>query len=117
MMSTLGYSVRLAENGQRGIEDLLRESHVDLILMDQHMPIMDGVEASMQIRKLEEGKNRRVPIIAFTATVIQEGQKAQFRELMDDFILKPVTMSALETISFVELGRALGALRHPKATS
>lgn len=97
MMAILGYTAVLAENG----EDALRiyaESPFALILMDQHMPVMDGIQASREIRKreLETNATVRIPIIAFTATVIQEDQKHQFKDLMDDFLLKPVSLEALE---------------------
>ncbi len=60
------------------------------------MPVLDGFEASREIRRLEQESSVRTPIIAFTATVIQEEQRAQYNELMDDFILKPVTLDSLE---------------------
>jgi PAS domain S-box-containing protein len=99
MIGILGYSVFLAENGEQAVK-FFAESAVDLILMDQHMPVMDGIEASRRIRQLESasGSRRRVPIIAFTATVLQQNQKEEFKGLMDDFILKPVTIEVLETV-------------------
>lgn len=69
-----------------------------MILMDQHMPIMDGVQASSEIRTREQRTNKRIPIIAFTATVIQDKQKHQLKDLMDDFLLKPVSLEALESM-------------------
>ncbi|MBL7543361.1 MAG: CHASE3 domain-containing protein [Bdellovibrionaceae bacterium] len=95
MMKILGFTTVLAENGREAMTKFLG-SKFDLILMDQHMPEMDGVEASIAIRKSEEGTGNHIPIIAFTATVIQEDQKDQFSKLMDDFILKPVSLEALE---------------------
>jgi PAS domain S-box-containing protein len=95
MLSSLGYTAMLARNGQEAVE-LYKDSRFDLILMDQHMPVLDGTEATTEIRKLEEGTGRRIPIIAFTATVIQEENRLIYQKLMDDFILKPVTLKALE---------------------
>lgn len=95
MMAILGYTAVLAENGEDAIK-LFKESNYDIILMDQHMPVMDGIQSSTNIRNLEVGTNRRIPIIAFTATVIQDEQKKQFKDLMDDFLLKPVSLEALE---------------------
>ncbi len=94
MMKALGYSASLAKNGQEAVNQY-NASHFDLILMDQHMPVMDGVQASTEIRKLEESTGRHIPIIAFTATVIQDVHKVEFKSLMDDFLLKPVTMQTL----------------------
>lgn len=95
MMAILGYSATLAENGREAVH-VFNHSDFDLILMDQHMPVMDGIEASAQIRIQEQGSGKRVPIIAFTATLIQEEQKDKFNHLMDDFILKPVSLDLLE---------------------
>ncbi|GEM_PF-3129211 len=97
MMAILGYTAVLAENGEDAIR-LYSESKFSLILMDQHMPVIDGIQASAEIRKREKETNsdRRIPIIAFTATVIQNDQKHQFKDLMDDFLLKPVSLEALE---------------------
>jgi len=97
MMNALGYKATLAQNGRAAV-DLYKSEHFDLILMDQHMPVLNGIEASEEIRRFEMASGGRVPIIAFTATVIQEEQKAQFQALMDDFILKPVTLESLESV-------------------
>ncbi|MBL7558163.1 MAG: response regulator [Bdellovibrionaceae bacterium] len=99
MMAILGYTAVLADNGEDALR-LFSESKFSLILMDQHMPIMDGVQASTEIRKREKETNsdKRIPIIAFTATVIQDDQKNQFKDLMDDFLLKPVSLEALESM-------------------
>ena len=94
MMSALGYTSSLAKNGKEAVE-LFKTHHFDLILMDQNMPVMDGLEASRAIRELEKGSGKRTPIIAFTATVAQEEQRQQYADLMDGFILKPVTLEAL----------------------
>lgn len=97
MMNALGYSAQVAQNGREAVEQFAKQKP-DLILMDQHMPVMDGVEASTEIRRLEGEGHPRTPIIAFTATVIQEAERLQFKNLMDDFLLKPVTLDTLETV-------------------
>jgi PAS domain S-box-containing protein len=97
MMAILGYTAILAENGEDAIK-LFSESNYDMVLMDQHMPVMDGIQSSTEIRKLETGTSKRIPIIAFTATVVQDEQKGQFKDLMDDFLLKPVSLEALESM-------------------
>lgn len=95
MMSILGYSATLAENGRDAVA-AFSNSTFDIILMDQHMPIMDGVEASREIRRREEGSGKRIPIVAFTATVLQDEHKSLFEDLMDDYIIKPVALEHLE---------------------
>lgn len=95
MLSVLGYTARLVKNGVEAVEEF-KNNRYDLILMDQHMPVMDGMQAAQEIRKLEEGTGQRVPIIAFTATVIQEEKKELYLTFMDDFMLKPLTIDTLE---------------------
>jgi PAS domain S-box-containing protein len=97
MMSVLGYTATLAKNGREAV-DHYKEGAFDIILMDQHMPVMDGIQASTEIRRLERITGRHIPILAFTATVMEQEQKALFNSLMDGFILKPVTLEALESV-------------------
>jgi CheY-like chemotaxis protein len=96
MLGVLGHSVEMAANGREAIEKF-NQHRPDLILMDLHMPLIDGLEAGAEIRHLEGGLNR-TPILAFTATVIQENERARFGEVMDGFLLKPVTLEQLETV-------------------
>lgn len=94
MLEKLGHTVLLVSNGLEAV-NMFKESPYDLILMDHHMPIMDGMEATKLIRKME-GLGKRTPILAFTANVVEESQKAFSLAGVDDFILKPVTIHALE---------------------
>jgi signal transduction histidine kinase/ActR/RegA family two-component response regulator len=96
MLNALGMSVRVAENGRQAVEALARaEDDVDLILMDLHMPEMDGFEATRQIRASSNGA-ADVPIVALTANVL-EGQAQRCAEAgMDDFLAKPFTRRQLE---------------------
>lgn len=97
MLEKLGYSAHLTANGHEAVE-AFGQGRYDLILMDQHMPVMDGREAALLIRKIEEGTGRRVPIIAFTATVFQGEERQKIGAVMDDFIFKPVLIQSLEEI-------------------
>ena len=81
-----GFKVSSAGNGEEAIERVSQYRY-DLILMDIEMPIMDGVEATPLIRKLEFGRN--TPIIALTAHSIPE-KIIEFKTAgMDDYIIKP----------------------------
>jgi signal transduction histidine kinase len=80
--------VDFAENGQIAIE-LLKKSDYDVILMDLHMPIMDGYEATLFIRGNLSGKKRNVPIIALTAAAIKGEKEKCFEIGMNDYISKP----------------------------
>ena len=79
--------VTLANNGLEAI-NLLENSDFDAILMDVHMPVMDGIEATKLI--IETGKHPHLPIIALTAGVTSEEREACAESGMCDFIAKPV---------------------------
>lgn len=82
-----------AENGQIGV-DLALEKNPDLILMDMHMPVMDGHEATRYLRKIGyKGK-----IAALTASVMHQDNKEALKDGCDYFIPKPITKEFLETI-------------------
>jgi signal transduction histidine kinase/DNA-binding response OmpR family regulator len=85
-----GLEVLEAENGSLAL-DLLERAQVDVVLMDMHMPVMDGLEATRRIRAAEaSGKfNGHLPIIAMTANVLREAVDACRESGMDDFLPKP----------------------------
>ncbi|WP_129600155.1 ATP-binding protein [Anaerophilus nitritogenes] len=93
-----GYFVDIAQNGLEGIE-CFKKKRYDLILMDIQMPIMNGVQASKEIRKLEKN-NKKTPIIAITAFALH-GDKEKFLEKgIDEYISKPIHLKKLETMIF-----------------
>jgi CheY-like chemotaxis protein len=79
-----------ADNGQAALEVLARE-RVDLVLMDMHMPVLDGLEATRRLRVLENNNpnGRRLPVIAMTANVLRDAIDACRAAGMDDFLPKP----------------------------
>ena len=83
-----GIKVTHAENGQIAL-DKLKEEDFDLILMDLQMPVMDGIEASRNIRNSEDKQLNSTPIIALTAALISENQEKFTDLLINDYILKP----------------------------
>jgi signal transduction histidine kinase/CheY-like chemotaxis protein/HPt (histidine-containing phosphotransfer) domain-containing protein len=90
ILSGFGLQVSEAENGAVAVEALHAEP-VDLVLMDMHMPVMDGLEATRKIRAAESNgdlKGRR-PIVALTANVLREAVDACREAGMDDFLPKP----------------------------
>lgn len=94
-----GHQVQQASNGQE-VFDLYKAQRFDLILMDVHMPGTDGLQATRLIRQYERAHGRaHTPIIALTASVMEEDRKAAKQAGMDDFAEKPLDMpSLLETI-------------------
>lgn len=99
MLTSLGYSVLLASDGDIAITQIIKhDTSISMILMDQSMPMKDGVTATREIRALEaEGKlSRRHPIIAVTA-VVDLQSRSEFRAAgADDFLAKPLSMTKLE---------------------
>lgn len=96
-----GYTWDLAENGKIGV-DLFEKNEYEAILMDIQMPIMNGIEATIEIRKIEANNNwQRIKIIAVTAFAMP-GDEEKFKEAgLDLYISKPYTSNQL--ISFIEL--------------
>lgn len=86
-----------AENGEIALE-LLRKNNYDIVLMDVHMPVMDGLEATRIIRKSFTPPKNDIPIIAFTANAIK-GEKENYINLgMNDYISKPFIPNELRRI-------------------
>jgi len=88
MLTHLGYSTEIAEDGEQAIEAVGQRAF-DAILMDVQMPVMDGYDATRQIRLLE-GVGRRTPIIAMTATVTDGERERCLAAGMDDYLAKPI---------------------------
>ena len=83
-----GAIVTLAENGQLALE-LLDKEDFDLILMDLHMPVMDGIEATRIIRKSTDTRIKDIPIVALTAAIMSETHDRIDELKINDYILKP----------------------------
>jgi CheY-like chemotaxis protein len=77
-----------ALNGLEAME-AFKANHYDLILMDIHMPFLDGYEVTRLIRTDADEKKSRVPIIALTASIAADVRQKINDAAMDDFILKP----------------------------
>ncbi|WP_141502162.1 response regulator [Paenibacillus luteus] len=90
-----GYEVGLAENGEEVLQKL-SEEHWDLILMDIHMPVMDGSEAVRLIRS--QSKYDEVPIIAVTANVLRNDHERYLKQGMNDVVTKPISSERLHTV-------------------
>jgi signal transduction histidine kinase/CheY-like chemotaxis protein len=99
-LSSLGLSMTLANDGRQAVEAATRGAtgeKFSLILMDLHMPVMDGYEAAEQIRAWEAThKQPRRPIVALTADAFEEDRKRCQAVGMDDFLTKPISMDALK---------------------
>jgi CheY-like chemotaxis protein len=83
-----GVKVTHAENGKIAL-DLLEKEYFDLVLMDLHMPILDGVEATRFIRKSENPKINSIPVVALTAAIMSESHDKIEDIGINDYVLKP----------------------------
>jgi CheY-like chemotaxis protein/HPt (histidine-containing phosphotransfer) domain-containing protein len=91
MLSNLGFKNEIieAKNGIEAIEKFEKMSP-DLILMDVHMPELDGISATKKIREIELLTGKNVPIIALTAGALKEEKENCFANGMNDFLTKPL---------------------------
>ena len=99
----LGYTVRLAGDGRQAL-DMLAAERFDVVLMDCHMPVMDGFEATRELRR-REGDGPHLPVVAMTAGVLSEDRARCAEAGMDDFVPKPVELQVLRDV----LDRWVGA--------
>jgi two-component system, sensor histidine kinase and response regulator len=91
-----GYSVTVVNNGREAV-DAYAQGEFDLILMDCHMPEMDGFEATREIRARERAASgKRTPIIALTANAMAHDREECLNAGMDDHLAKPFSMQTLQ---------------------
>ncbi|WP_413113225.1 ATP-binding protein [Thaumasiovibrio sp. DFM-14] len=104
MLKRAGYSFDIANNGQEAVTSVEQNpGRYRAVLMDCMMPIMDGFAATQSIRKLEKEKQRpRLPIIALTASVMDEDVHRCYEAGMNDYMAKPfkpeILMEKLEDL-------------------
>ncbi|MBN8420823.1 MAG: response regulator [Verrucomicrobia bacterium] len=94
MLEKRGHVVSLAANGREAIDRCDKETF-DAILMDVHMPGINGYEATARIRKTEKSTGRHVPIIAMTANAMKGDRERCLAAGMDDYIAKPLRSAEL----------------------
>ena len=102
LLSKLGHRPTTAANGTAALEawQAARAAGTphDLVLMDLHMPGIDGLEAARRIRSAEADSSRRTPIIALTANAFAEDREACLAAGMDGFLVKPLDREQLLSI-------------------
>ena len=98
MLSHAGFDVVLAANGQEAI-DTINQQHIDLVLMDCQMPVMDGFAATEVIRSEERARDSsHLPIVALTAHAMAGDREDCLSAGMDDYLAKPFERKALINI-------------------
>ncbi len=98
VLKKLGFLITIANNGEEAVQKVI-STDFDLIFMDIHMPIMDGIEATHKIREFQIASDSlQTPIIAMTADAMK-GDKEKYIALnMNDYISKPFSKKELEEI-------------------
>jgi PAS domain S-box-containing protein len=96
LLTKMGHRVDTVSNGREALEALAKSTY-DFVLMDVHMPEMDGLEATRRIRQAEASGRRktRTPIVALTASTLEGDRQICVDAGMDDFLAKPLDPDAL----------------------
>jgi CheY-like chemotaxis protein len=103
ILASIGCRTTLAENGQIALEEV-EAGDFDLIIMDNQMPVMTGLEAVSRIRARKDWKNR-IPVIALTASALAGAESDYMARGVDAFMTKPLDMNdMIQTVK--RLGRA-----------
>ncbi|MDP1650430.1 MAG: ATP-binding protein [Rubrivivax sp.] len=94
LLETLGHEAHFSVNGEDAVQ-ALRERRYDVVLMDLHMPVLDGEAATRAIRALPDAGRSTVPIVALTADAFAETRERCLVAGMNDFLAKPVSPQKL----------------------
>jgi CheY-like chemotaxis protein len=104
LLKKRGHSVDGVADGRQAL-DALEKNHYDVVLMDEQMPGMDGLEATRAIRQKEKSTGKHQVIVALTGNVTEEDKQTRVEAGMDGFVPKPFEMRALfDTIEFLAAG-------------
>jgi CheY-like chemotaxis protein len=104
LLKKRGHSVVGVADGRQAL-DALEKNHYDVVLMDEQMPSMDGLEATRAIRQKEKSTGKHQVIVALTGNVTEEDKQTRVEAGMDGFVPKPFEMRALfDTIEFLAAG-------------
>lgn len=97
ILEKTGVTIDIAENGLVAVDKIKNAAagYYDIILMDIQMPVMDGYEATRQIRALEDPAKAKIPIVAVTANAFEEDRKVTMEAGMDDHLSKPYDIKAI----------------------
>lgn len=94
LLENLGCQCEIANHGEEA-QQLLNSNEYSVILMDFQMPVMNGFACTSLIRKREDS-NKRIPIIAITADIMDANEKQCLECGLDDFIEKPIMLAKLK---------------------
>ena len=95
LLGMAGFSYDIAENGEKAVQ-LYKEKEYDAALFDVQMPVMDGIAATQEIRRIElENHKKHLPIIAVTARAMFGDKERIMKNQLDDYIAKPYNLSTV----------------------
>src|SRR5262249_22198076 len=96
MLETMNCVIACAADGRQALE-MIEKNYFDVVLMDCQMPVMDGFEATREIRRIEASSvnARHLPIIAITANAMKGDRERCLEQGMDDYVPKPVRLDTL----------------------
>ncbi|MEM8780007.1 MAG: response regulator [Cyanobacteria bacterium P01_G01_bin.49] len=94
MLNSFGCSVDWVANGQQALDKLAKDNSFDIVLMDCQMPVLDGYEATRQLRQ-REGEQHHTIVVGVTANALAEDKDKCLSAGMDDYLSKPIMMEKL----------------------
>jgi signal transduction histidine kinase/CheY-like chemotaxis protein len=104
LLKKRGHSVVAVSDGRQAVDELEKNTY-DVVLMDEQMPRMDGLEATRAIRQKEKATGKHQVVVALTGNVTEEDKQQRAEAGMDGFVPKPFEMHALfDTIEFLAAG-------------
>jgi signal transduction histidine kinase/DNA-binding response OmpR family regulator/ligand-binding sensor domain-containing protein len=113
MLEKRGHRVQVVSDGREAVMALEKETF-DLIFMDVQMPVMDGFEATAEIRKKEQGGTFRHPIIALTAHAMKGDKERCIAAGMDGYLSKPIRAQELDEILDKHVARRTEGISQPE---
>ena len=120
LLTNAGAVIIRASNGKEAVEAFAKSGvgEVNVILMDIMMPVMDGLEAAREIRKLPRDDCKTLPIVAMSANAFDEDVKKSLASGMDAHLSKPINMEQLEkTLARFVKGPRPSCLKETKCPS
>ncbi len=105
MLAKQGHEVVIAADGHQALEALAAESF-DMVLMDVNMPVMNGLEATIEIRNGEQKTGKHIPVVGLTALAMMGDKERCLESGMDDYIAKPLAAKDLLRVIATVMGTA-----------
>ncbi len=94
LLQPLQMNIDTADSGKRALQ-MVQQKKYHIVFMDHMMPVMDGIETTQRLRKLEGEYYQNVPIVALTANALMDAREKFAEAGMDDFVAKPIEMKEI----------------------